>query len=389
MYIADQSNFEAFLARATTSSVLAVDTEFLREKTYYPTLCLLQLATDDEVGIIDPFAVADLSPLAALFEDKRIMKLFHSASQDIEILWREVGVMPQPLFDTQLAAALLGHVKQIAYASLVTTFCEVSLKKGDSLSDWSQRPLSDSQLDYAKNDVIYLPIIYRKMLAELRAKGRLHWLDADLADLVDPSRYADDAYMRYRRLKRGTQLNRRQLSAAREVAAWREKCAQTKNIPRKRVLTDEQIVEACRRGARSLNELFAIRGVRERLSTGEARDVVRLIAQGLNAPEHTWPELDHGSKNEPNVDAQIDLMNALVRLRAREAEIAMPTLASHDDLAKLARGHLDDLAVMRGWRRKIVGDELIELLDGRISLRLAAGEVLVERCDNVSVETDI
>ena len=388
MYITDQSNFEAFVERAAGSSVLAIDTEFLREKTYYPNLCLLQLATDDEVGIVDPFAVRDLSPLVGLFENEQVVKLFHSASQDLEILWREVGVLPKPIFDTQIAAALLGHVQQIGYASLAATLCGVSLKKTDSLSDWSQRPLSDSQLDYAANDVVYLPEMYRRIVQELDEKGRLHWLDADFAELSDPSRYDDDSRTRYQRLKRYSQLTPRQLSAAREVAAWREKQARTRNVPRKWVLTDEHIVEICRREARTLNELFAVRGVRDRLATRDAREVLRLIALGLDAPADTWPELVHNRKNEPNVDVQLDLMNALVRLRAWENEIAMPTLASHDDLAKLARGHLEGINVMRGWRRVIVGDELIDLLEGRIALHFDGGNVVVERLDGAERRSD-
>lgn len=381
MYVDDQPSFEAFVERAAASSVLAIDTEFLREKTYYPKLCLLQLATDDEVAIVDPFAVADLTPLASVLVNERVMKLFHAGAQDLEILWREVGALPKPLFDTQVAATLLGHVQQIGYASLVSAECGVSLRKIDSLTDWSQRPLSDSQLDYAADDVIYLPEMYRSMKRELERKGRLGWLDADFAEMSDPARFADDSRTRFRRLKRGSSLSRRQLSAAREVAAWRERQAQRRDVPRKWVMTDEQIVEACRREARGVSDLFAIRGMRERLSTRDAREVARLIATGLDAPEEDWPESERSGKNEPNVDSQVDLMNALVRLRARESDVALPTLASHDDLAKVARGYVDGVDVMRGWRRAIVGEELLELLAGRISLRLDNGELVVERCE--------
>lgn len=379
MYIADQPSFEAFVERALGSAVLAIDTEFLREKTYYPKLCLIQLATDDEVAIIDPFAVGDLSPLSTLFEDERVVKLLHAGAQDLEIFWQETGVLPRPVFDTQAAAALLGHVQQIGYGALVASVCGVSLKKIDSLTDWSRRPLSDSQLDYAADDVVYLPELYRRMRRELEAKGRLGWLDDEFAEMSDPSRFADDSRTRFRRLKRCSQLGRRQLSAAREVAAWREQRAIDRNVPRRWVMTDEQVVEACRREARTVSELFAVRGVRDRLATRDAREVARLIAAGLDAPEDTWPELDHGGKSEPNVDVQIDLMNALVRLRARQNDVAAPTLASHDDLAKVARGYRDGIGVMRGWRRAIVGDELVDLVEGRIALSLSGDGLVVER----------
>lgn len=381
MYIANQESFEAFVDRARSSSVLAIDTEFLREKTYYARLCLLQLATDDEVVVVDPFAVESLAVIEPLLTDESIVKLFHAGDQDLEILYHEVGVLPHPVFDTQIAAALLGQSQQVGYGALVHAECGVSLKKIDSFTDWSRRPLSDSQLEYAADDVVYLPRLYRMMTKELTEKGRLTWLDHDLEELVDPARYEQDPRERYRRLKRGNQLTLQQLSAAREVAAWRETEAQRRNIPRKWVLTDEQIVEACKREARTIDELFMVRGMREKLSTRDARKVVSLLKSGLDLPEDAWPEPDRPSRNEPNVDAQIDLMNALVRLRSKENGIAMQTLASHAELSQVARGHHEGVDVLKGWRRALIGEELLELLAGKLSLRLVNGEVTVERVE--------
>ena len=378
MYIANQESLEAFVERARSSSVLAIDTEFLREKTYYAKLCLLQLATDDEAVIVDPFEVDDLGVLEPLLADEGIVKLFHAGGQDLEIILREVGVIPRPVFDTQVAAALLGYTQQIGYAALVHAECGVSLKKIDSFTDWSRRPLSDSQLEYAADDVAYLPRMYERMRAQLVELGRLAWLDRDFEDLADPKRYATNERERYRRLKRVSQLSRRQLSAAREVAAWRELEAQRRDVPRKWVVTDEQIVEACKREARTIDELFMVRGLSDRLSTKDARAVVSLISSALSAPPDTWPELDRCGKSEPNVDAELDLMSALVRLRAKENGIAFPTLASHDDLARVARGYREGVDLLRGWRRAIVGEELLELLDGRLTLSLDGG-LKVER----------
>ena len=184
-YIASQENLEAFVRRAASSSVLAIDTEFLREKTYYANLCLIQLATDAEVAVVDPFAIEDMKVLAPLLTDSSIVKLFHAGGQDLEILYRELGVLPAPLFDTQVAATLLGHTQQIGYGPLVHSLCGVNLKKSDSFTDWSRRPLSTSQLEYAADDVIYLPKMYRIMVEKLEAKGRLHWLDNDFAAMSD------------------------------------------------------------------------------------------------------------------------------------------------------------------------------------------------------------
>ena len=365
MFITDQADLESFATRAHGSSLLAIDTEFLREKTYYAKLCLLQMQTDDETVIVDPFAVDDLTVLADVFTDPGVLKLFHAGSQDIEILYRVVGVMPTPIFDTQLAAALLGHTQQIGYGALVNLCCGVQLKKIDSYTDWSRRPLSPSQVNYAADDVVYLPAVYRKVSGQLASLGRTHWLDPDFAELVDPKKYAVNERARYRRLKRVGQLKPRQLSAARELAEWRELKAEHSDIPRKWVMTDEQIVEACKREARSIDELFMVRGLSDKLSTRDARAVVACIVRGLDTPMEDWPEHDRPARNETNVDVVVDLMSAVVRKRARENNIAFQTLCNHSDLAKVARGYRD-VAILQGWRRDIVGNELLDLLAGKL-----------------------
>ena len=378
MYIDRQETFDAFVERAMNASVLAIDTEFLRERTYYATLCLLQLNADGEVAIVDPFSVS-LKGLAQLLENRSIVKLFHAARQDIEILYREVGCMPVHVFDTQIAAALIGQTQQVGYAVLVHALCGVKLKKTDSFTDWSVRPLTDSQIRYAAEDVLYLPEMYRKMVSMLDAKGRLSWLDNDFAELESPARYLVDERERFRKLKHVSQLSRRQMAAAREVAAWREMQAQARNVPRKWVLTDEQIVEACKREPHTIDDLFMVRGMRERLTTRDARMVVELMRSALDASPDTWPEIERSAKSEPNVDVQVDLLMALVRLRAKENDIAVPTLASQDDLRKIARGHYGDVDLLRGWRREIVGEELVAFMEGKITLAISDGVVKVTR----------
>ncbi len=379
MYIESQDELVSFVQRAANSSLLAIDTEFLREKTYYAKLCLLQIATDDEVVIIDPLAVSDITALAPLLVDERIVKIFHAGHQDLELLYRNVGVLPSPVFDTQIAAALLGHTQQIGYGSLVGALCGVRIKKADSFTDWSHRPLSDSQIQYAGEDVVYLPKIYATMKRRLEEKGRLEWLRNDFAELSDPSRYEVDERERFRRLKHVSSLSRCQMAAAREMAAWREAAARERNIPRKWVLSDEQIVEACKREPRTIDDLFMVRGMRERLNVRDARTIISRVASAMNAPASTWPASGNPSKSEPNVDMQVDLMMAIVRMRARENDIAIPTLASHDDLTKIARGYCDDVEILRGWRRELIGAELLDLLNGRIALSVENGSVRVDR----------
>ncbi len=385
MYCETQKELEDFVDRARNSEVLAIDTEFLREKTYYAKLCLLQLSTDDEVLIVDPFAHCDLTVLAELFENENITKLVHAGNQDLEILFRVVGVLPCPVFDTQLAAALIGFPQQIGYGALVQSLCGVSLKKGDSFTDWSARPLAASQLKYAADDVIYLPPMYRKLKERLEELDRLSWLDEDFAELSSPEFYFDDPRERLRRLKRANTLSRVQLACAREVAEWREVEARQHDIPRKWVLTDEQVVEACKREPRSIEELFMVRGIRERLAIREARALLAAIERGLKTPADQLPLLDNGGRNEPNVDVQLDLMNALVRLRAKQNSIAPQVLASHSELTLLARGHAKGLDILSGWRRHMIGDELLMLLEGKIALGLKGEELCVI---NVEGETD-
>ena len=375
MLIDTDQQFVAFLERCKKSPYIAIDTEFLREKTYYPKLCLLQMGIENEIAIVDPFKIRNVAALADVLVDPSIVKIFHACSQDVEILYHETGVVPSPIFDTQIAAAVLGKTQQASYSSLVSQYCDVNLPKKDSFTDWSQRPLSDSQIHYAADDVKYLPQIYYEMLAQLKKKNRLSWLEETFADLSKKEKYEIDPRVRYKKLKRVNQLNARQQAAAREFAAWRELQAQRLNIPRKWVVSDEQIVEACRREARTLDELYMVRGMKESLKTSDARKVLAALIVGLDCPQSELPDVRPKSKNENNVDVILDVMNALVRMRAREHEIAPQTLAPQAELLKLARGHYDDSELMQGWRYTLVGKDLRTLLEGGFALQIHDGNL--------------
>lgn len=375
MLIDTDQQFVAFLERCKKSPYIAIDTEFLREKTYYPKLCLLQMGIEHEIAIVDPFKIRNLAALADVLVDPHIVKIFHACSQDVEILYHETGVVPSPIFDTQIAAAVLGKTQQASYSSLVSQYCDVNLPKKDSFTDWSRRPLTESQILYAADDVKYLPQIYYEMLAQLKKKNRLSWLDETFADLSKKEKYEIDPRARYKKLKRVNQLNARQQAAAREFAAWRELQAQRLNIPRKWVVSDEQIVEACRREARTLDELYMVRGMKESLKTSDARKVLSALIAGLDCPQSELPDVRPKSKNESNVDVILDLMNALVRMRAREHEIAPQTLAPQAELLKLARGHYDESELMQGWRYTLVGRDLQTLLEGGFALQIHDGNL--------------
>lgn len=379
MLIDDDSQLKAFVKRCCTSPYMAIDTEFLREKTYYARLCLIQVAIEGEVAIVDPFAIKDITLLNDALTSPDVVKIFHASSQDIEILYHETGVVPRPVFDTQIAAALLGKSQQASYSSLVSSYCSVNLPKKDSFTDWSQRPLKDSQIRYAADDVVYLPQIYYDMVEVLNEKNRLHWLDEAFEEISSPEKYEIKPEERYRKLRRVNQLNAQQMAAAREFAAWRELKAQKINVPRKWIVSDEQIVEACRREARTIDELFMVRGMHESLRAEDARQAVACIKKGLSCPKEQLPQVHEKPKNEHNVDIVVDLMNAVVHLRARENHIAPQTLAPQAELMKLARGHDDECELLKGWRYKVIGKELKELLKGKFSLRIADGNLEIIR----------
>ncbi len=378
MYVTETAALEELVAQARTSPVVGLDTEFMRERTYWARLCLIQLATDDVAAIIDPLAIPDLSPLAALLSDPKVIKIFHAGSQDLEIFYREFGLATHPVFDTQLAATLAGFPQQVGYGALVKEVMGVALDKGDTYTDWAKRPLSGTQIEYALNDVRYLPEVYRRLHDGLERDNRLTWLADDFAELSDPSTYIVDPEEQWRRLKRLSSLNRRQLAVAREVAAWREREAQRRNVPKRWLLGDEAVIEIARRSPKSPSDLEGIRGVSDKLPKAAYRSVVEAVHSGLKVPEDELPSLPKRRRPAQDIDAAVDLMVALARFRARQHGVAMPLLASRTDLERLAAGDREGSPLLEGWRATMLGNELIDLLDGRISLKLEGGSLSVE-----------
>lgn len=246
-YIQTAAELDALIEELKGSKFICIDTEFLREKTYFAKLCLIQVNNGDVSAIVDPLAIDDIKPFGVLLADHTITKVFHAGSQDIAILYHATGIMPSPVFDTQVAAALLGYPLQVGYGPLVRSMCGVRLAKADSYTDWARRPLSDNQVKYALDDVAYLPQMYEHMKASLSKKGRLEWLDADFKELTNPAKYDNEPREMWRRVKRVSSLSRQQLAIAREIAAWREQEAVKRNVPRKWVLSDEAIIEITRK----------------------------------------------------------------------------------------------------------------------------------------------
>jgi len=369
--------------RLRQASVVAIDTEFMREKTYFAKLCLIQLANDDLAAIVDPLVCKDLSPLCELFEDTSVVKILHAGGQDLEIFFRECETTLSPIFDTQTAATLTGYPQQIGYGPLVNEVTGVKLDKGDSYTDWSRRPLSATQVEYALNDVRYLPEVYRELSGKLEESGRTDWLQAEFDRLADPATYRIVPEEQWRRVKRISSLNRRQLAVAREVAAWREREAIRRDIPKRWVLGDEGVVEVARRAPATGAELSAIRGVPDKIGQSATGGLLEAVAKGAAVDEEDLPSLKKKRRPAVDIDGAVDLMVALVRLRAHEHGVAMPLLASRDELERLASGDREGNAMLEGWRREIVGNELVELLDGSVTLSLANAQLQVVRNPNL------
>lgn len=373
MYLSTQEELVAFCDRAAGSKVIAVDTEFLREKTYYPRLCLVQVSTGDEIAAIDPILIKDLSPLARLFADRSVTKVFHACSQDLEVILDGMGVECAPVFDTQLAAAFLGMRQQVSYGSLVEAYCGVHLPKAESLTDWSRRPLDSEQLVYAEDDVRYLPGIYERMISSLIEGDRLSWVIPEMEALADFSRIRrapEDAYLR---LRRAGSLTRRQLAIAREVCAWRERTAADHDIPRKWVASDEVVVEVCKRAPGSLERLRRIRGT-DQLSERDARGLVDAVARGAACPADQCPKVNRAVRPSPETEGVIDLMYAVLRLASERSGIATQLIATRDDLMEF----LQNRAVSRlasGWRWDLAGSTLDSLLSGEVGLTVKEGRI--------------
>lgn len=374
MYISDPVGLASFCERAQSHKVLAVDTEFIRERTYYPQLCLVQVGTGEECACIDPLLIDDLDPLADLLTDDGIVKVFHACTQDLEVLHATLGVECAPVFDTQVAAAFLGLRQQIGYGALVESYCKIHLPKAESLADWSRRPLDADELQYAEDDVRYLPHIHERMVSDLSRCGRLSWVEPEMALVTDANRYVRDPREAYTHLKRASSLTRKQLAVARELCAWREELAAQRDIPRKWIVPDEVIVEACKRLPRSPERLRRIRGA-ERLRGADARGALAAIERGARVHPEAYPKKSHHERPSQEVEGVLDLMYATLRIVSNKSGIAPQLIATKDDLLDFMQGREEARIRISGWRYDLVGRQLERLLAGEMGLTVKGGHV--------------
>jgi ribonuclease D len=347
---------------------LAMDTEFIREKTYFPRLCLIQLATPDHIGCIDPLALPDLGPLQGLLQDPACTKVFHAASQDLEVLFLATGSVPAPVFDTQIAASLLGHGEQVGYAALVQALLGPELDKSQSRTDWSRRPLHTAQVEYALDDVRYLVALYEAMQRELAAQQRLDWLAPEFEALACADRYRPDPASAWRRVSGSRRLRARELAVLRTLAAWREEEARTLDRPRRWVLPDDVLLAIARARPRDTESLRDLRGLPRTIRDAQATAIVAAVNSGLEAPESSWPSWPRSEPLGEAGEAAVDAAMALLREVAHRQRIGPEAIASRKDVVAWMRGE-EDALLGQGWRRKIAGSMLRRFFDGGVALR--------------------
>src|SRR5215467_1656468 len=359
---------------------VTIDTEFLRESTYYPLLCVAQMACADEAVVVDTLAPGiDLSPFYALMANDRVMKVFHAARQDVEIVWHAAKLIPHPIFDTQVAAMVLGYGDSISYDQLVQRITGDTLDKSHRFTDWTRRPLSEPQLRYAISDVTHLRDVYLKLVDDLKQRGRAEWVEDEMRILTSPETYRLEPDNAWQRLK--TRVRKpKELAVLIEVAAWREREAQARDVPRGRVLKDEVIADIAVQAPTNAERLTHLRSLPkgfERSRWGEA--IIAAVARGLARDPKTLPHPAR-AQSATNGAAVVELLKVLLRMVSERHHVAAKVIATVDDLERIAADDAADVPALSGWRRELFGEKALALKHGKLSLAIEKGRVaMVER----------
>jgi ribonuclease D len=380
MLITDSAALVTFCDALRGAPYIAVDTEFLRERTYYAHLCLVQIAYGEHAAAIDPLAPGlDLGPLRDLLLDPATVKVFHAAGQDLEIFVQKLGAVPSPVFDTQIAAAACDHGDQAGYATLVHNLLGVTLDKASQATDWSIRPLTERQVVYAIGDVTHLCHLYERLSAELISRGRTGWVAEDMAALLDEDRYRVDPREAYRRLRvRGAK--RQTLAVLRELAAWREETAMARDLPRPWVAPDDALIEIAQHLPEDVEELARVRTLKGPTARGQdGKAMLAVIRRALALPESEWPAMPERRPPLVGHESLVALLQALLRLRCEAHGVATRMVASREDLDQLATAEVPDIPAMTGWRRELFGADALELRAGRLAMTGGDGGVVVVR----------
>jgi ribonuclease D len=373
----------AFCAEAAGAPYVTVDTEFLRERTYYPELCLVQLARPgtgtESAVLVDTLAPGlALDPLYRLFEDPAVTKVFHAARQDLEIFYLQAGVLPAPFFDTQVAAMVCGYGDQVGYETLVRQIARASVDKSSRFTDWSRRPLSEAQLAYALADVTHLRPIYEKLSGQLRKTGRAEWVEEELAALTSPETYRSDPETAWQRL-RFRSNSPRFFAAVRELARLREELAQGRNVPRNRILKDDALLELASARPKTHDELGQARLLQRDARRGElAEGILAALRRAEAVDARDLPALpDTNGRRAQGSEALGDLLRVLLKARSEQAGVAQKLIASAADLDAIAAEEAPDVPALAGWRREVFGNDALRLKRGEIALSAGGGAVRV------------
>ena len=355
---------------------ITVDTEFLRETTYYPILCVAQMASPDEAAVIDAQAPGlDLAPFFELMADERVLKVFHAARQDIEIVWHRAGLLPHPVFDTQVAAMVLGYGDSISYDQLVQRITGDMLDKSHRFTDWARRPLSEAQLTYAVSDVTHLRDVYHALSADLTKRGRADWMADEMAVLTSPETYRAEPERAWMRLR--TRVRKpKELGVLIEIAAWREREAQERDVPRGRILKDDAIGDIVVQAPTTAERLAALRSLPkgfERSKLGEG--IIDAVKRGLARDPKTLPRIER-TKSAPNGAATVELLKVLLRMTAENHGVAAKIIATVDDLEAIVASDDADVPALSGWRRELFGEKALALKAGRLALAIERGQVV-------------
>ena len=379
--ISTTGDLAAACSRMAKQHFVTVDTEFLRETTYYPLLCVAQMASPDEAVVIDALATGlDLTPFFALMANESVVKVFHAARQDIEIVWNMAKTIPHPIVDTQVAAMVLGYGDSISYDQIVQRITGDTLDKSHRFTDWTRRPLSDAQIAYAVSDVTHLRDVYLKLATDLEKRGRSNWVEAEMEVLTSPETYRAEPERAWERLKNRVRKPK-ELAVLIEIAAWREREAQTRDVPRGRVIKDDVVVDIAVQAPTTIERLGHLRSLPkgfERSRWGE--QIVEAVKRGLERDQKTLPRLER-FKPAPNGAATVELLKVLLRMTAERHGVAAKVIATVDDLDRIAADDEADVPALKGWRRELFGDKALALKQGRLALAVDKGRVVAVEKD--------
>jgi ribonuclease D len=354
---------------------VALDTEFMRDRTYWPKLCLVQLAGQNRHAAIDPLAPGiDLAPLFALMANRAVLKVFHAARQDVEIFHHLSGAIPTPLFDTQLAAMVCGYGEEVGYETLVAHLAKARIDKSSRFTDWSRRPLTRQQLDYALADVIHLRVVYQRLEAQLRQTGRTEWVAEELAGLTDPNTYEQPPEEAWRRVKVRSR-EPRFLAIVRALAAWREREAQRRDLPRNRILRDDLLLELAANRPRSTDEIAKLKRIS--LDRAGAAGAVAAVRRALELPEAELPVAEPAAKLPRGIGPLVDLLRVLLKFQCEEHNVAQRLVATTADLEAIAAFDAPDVPALRGWRLEVFGRAALTLKQGKLALAVDKGQVVL------------